>query len=141
MEENSARWLAVREASRRILVEENLILNIPQNQLPSWQRLILNMADSMPQRLVFPEIAIGPFSINKDGKEVFDFHPDEPSNASVLWLPFEVEELIGDLIQMCSELLLAGYPGCSGCGYQDEEENWDELAHRKRLANLRNRSR
>ena len=56
MEENSARWLAVREASRRILTEEDLILNIPQDHVASWHRLILNMADSMPQRLEFPEI-------------------------------------------------------------------------------------
>ena len=133
MEENSARWLAIREASRRILVEDNLILNVPQDRVPTWQRLILNMADSMPQRLDFPEILEGTFSVIKDGRELFDFQIDEPDSEEVLWLPYELPDMMIDFIQMCSELLLAGYPGCSGCGYRDDEENWDELAHRERL--------
>ena len=141
MEENSTRWLAVREASRRILVEENLILFVPKENLEVWQRLILNIADSMPQRLQFPEVAEGPFSVIKNDEELFDFQSFEPNHESVLWLPYEVSELMGDLIQMCSELLLAGYPGCSGCGYQDEEKEWDELAHRIRLKYLNNHTR
>ena len=137
MEENSARWLAVREACRRILTDEGLILNIPQNHMASWHRLILNMADSMPQRLEFPEIRAGPFSVVKNGQELFDFQTDVPSDENVLWLPFELQELMADFIQMCSELLLAGYPGCSGCGYRDDEEKWNELSHRHRIENLR----
>ncbi len=137
MEENSPRWLAVREACRRILTEEGLILNIPQVQMASWHRLILNMADSMPQRLEFPEIRTGPFSVVKNGQKLFDFQTDVPSDENVLWLPFELQELMADFIQMCSELLLAGYPGCSGCGYRDDEEKWNELSHRHRIENLR----
>ena len=135
MEENSARWLAVREACRRILSEEGLILNIPQAHVASWHRLILNMADSMPQRLEFPEITAGPFSVVKNGQNLFDFRADVPSDEDALWLPFDVQELMTDFIQMCSELLLAGYPGCSGCGYRDDEEKWNELAHRNRIKN------
>lgn len=137
MEENSARWLAVREACRRILTEEGLILNIPHAHVASWHRLILNMADSMPQRLEFPEISTGPFSVVRDGKNLFDFQLDVPSDETALWLPFDVKELMIDFIQMSSELLLAGYPGCSGCGYRDDEEKWDESTHRKRIKNSR----
>ena len=137
MEENSARWLAVREACRRILTEEGLILHIPQDHVASWHRLILNMADSMPQRLEFPEIVAGPFSVVRDDQNLFDFQTDVPSDETALWLPFIVEELITDFIQMCSELLLAGYPGCSGCGYRDDEEKWNELAHRNRIKKSR----
>jgi hypothetical protein len=135
VEENSARWLAVREACRRILTEEGLILNIPQAHVASWHRLILNMADSMPQRLEFPEISNGPFSVVRNGKNLFDFQLDVPSDETTLWLPFDVQELMTDFIQMSSELLLAGYPGCSGCGYRDDEEKWDESTHRKRIKN------
>ena len=137
MTENSARWLAVREACRRILTEEGLILNIPQAHVASWHRLILNMADSMPQRLEFPEISTGPFSVVRNGKNLFDFQLDVPNDETALWLPFDVQELMTDFIQMSSELLLAGYPGCSGCGYRDDEEKWDESAHRKRIKNSR----
>ena len=137
VEENSARWLAVREACRRILTEDGLILNIPQAHVASWHRLILNMADSMPQRLEFPEISTGPFSVVRNGKNLFDFQLDVPSDETALWLPFDVKELMIDFIQMSSELLLAGYPGCSGCGYRDDEEKWDESTHRKRIKNSR----
>ena len=137
MEENSARWLAVREACRRILTEEGLTLHIPQDHVASWYRLILNMADSMPQRLEFPEIVVGQFSVAKNGQDLLDFQTNVPSEENTLWLPFEIQELMTDFIQMCSELLLAGYPGCSGCGYRDDEEKWNELAHRNRIKKSR----
>lgn len=137
MEENSARWLAVREACRRILTEEGLTLHIPRDHIASWHRLILNMADSMPQRLEFPEIVVGPFSVAKNGQDLLDFQTNVPSEENTLWLPFEIQELMTDFIQMCSELLLAGYPGCSGCGYRDDEEKWNELAHRNRIKKSR----
>ena len=136
MEENSTRWLAVREASRRILVEENLVIQVPRDDVEIWHRMMLNMADSMPQRLEFPIIQEGTFSVSKNDNHLFIIHPDEPMNKDQLWLPFQTTRLVSDLIQMCSELLLAGYPGCSGCGYRDEEVEWDEIAHRNRLKTI-----
>ena len=136
MEENSARWLAVREASRRILVEENLVIHVPRDDMEIWHRMMLNMADSMPQRLEFPTIKEGSFSVSKNDYPLFIIHFDEPIDENQLWLPYQTSTLVSDLIQMCSELLLAGYPGCSGCGYRDEEKEWDEFAHRNRLKNL-----
>ena len=136
MEENSTRWLAVREASRRILVEENLVIQVPRDDVEIWHRMMLNMADSMTQRLEFPIIQEGAFSVSKNDNPLFIIHPDEPMNKDQLWLPFQTTRLVSDLIQMCSELLLAGYPGCSGCGYRDEEVEWDEIAHRNRLKNI-----
>ena len=136
MEENSTRWLAVREASRRILVEENLVIQVPRDDVEIWHRMMLNMADSMPQRLEFPIIQEGTFSVSKNDNPLFIIHLDEPMNKDQLWLPFQTTRLVSDLIQMCSELLLAGYPGCSGCGYRDEEVEWDEIAHRNRLKTI-----
>ncbi len=136
MEENSARWLAIREASRRILVEHDLVIHVPKNDVEIWYRLMLNMADSMPQRLEFPTIKEGSFCVSKNGNLLFNFDTTEPMDQEKLWLPYQASALMSDVIQMCSELLLAGYPGCSGCGYRDEEEEWDELAHRNRLKKL-----
>ena len=135
MEENSTRWLALREASRRILVEENLTISVPNRHIATWHRLMLNIADSMPHRLEFPSVIEGMFAIQRNQINLFDFNSEEPMNKDVLWLPYEQSELIVDLIQMCSELLLAGYPGCTGCGYQYDEDKWDENAHRNRLKN------
>lgn len=136
MEENSAHWLAVREAARRLLVETDLNINVPPSSIDNWHRLILNMGDAMPQRLTFPAIIEGPFSVRKEDALLFDFNLEEPVDIATLWLPFDSSTLMQDLLQMCSELLLAGYPGCSGCGYRDEEQPWDEIAHRKRVSNL-----
>lgn len=136
MEENSAHWLAIREAARRLLVETDLAIAVPPSSIKVWHRLILNMGDSMPQRLYFPELIEGQFSVRKEDTPLFDFSLDEPREKTTLWLPFDTDELMHDLLQMCSELLLAGYPGCSGCGYRDEEQKWDEIAHRQRVSNL-----
>jgi len=136
MEENSAHWLAIREAARRLLVETDLAIAVPPSSIKVWHRLILNMGDSMPQRLNFPELIEGQFSVRKEDTPLFDFSLDEPREKTTLWLPFDTDELMHDLLQMCSELLLAGYPGCSGCGYRDEEQKWDEIAHRQRVSNL-----
>ena len=136
MEENSAHWLAIREAARRLLVETDLAIAVPPSSIKVWHRLILNMGDSMPQRLNFPELIEGQFSVRKEDTPLFDFSLDEPREKTTLWLPFDTDELMQDLLQMCSELLLAGYPGCSGCGYRDEEQEWDEIAHRQRVSNL-----
>ena len=135
MEENSARWLALREAGRRILTEHDLDIKVPERNLANWQRLILNIGDSMPQRLQFPTVNQGVFSVKQGERVVFAFTDYEPISSETLWLPYNTDELLDQLIQMCSELLLAGYPGCSGCGYRDEEEEWDESAHRQRIKN------
>ena len=137
MGENSTLWLALREASRRILVEQNLVIRLPKPQHEQWHRLILNMGDSMPQRLEFPLIEAGDCSFHINEREIFSFDSEEPNSLYTLWLPFNSQQLIEDLLQMCSELLLAGYPGCSGCGYRDDEEKWDEASHRQRLKALR----
>ena len=136
MEENSAHWLAVREAARRLLVDTDLIISVPPSSIDKWHRLILNMGDAMPQRLTFPTIIEGPFSVRKEEALLFDVNLKEPADIATLWLPFDASKLMQDLLQMCSELLLAGYPGCSGCGYRDEEQTWDEIAHRERVAKL-----
>ena len=136
MEENSAHWLAIREAARRLLVETDLVIAVPPSSIKVWHRLILNMGDSMPQRLNFPELIEGQFSVRKEDTALFDLSLDEPREKTTLWLPYDTDELMHDLLQMCSELLLAGYPGCSGCGYRDEEQKWDEIAHRQRVSNL-----
>ena len=136
MEENSTHWLAVREGARRLLVETELNISAPPSSIDQWHRLILNMGDAMPQRLTFPAIIEGPFSVRKEDALLFDFNLEEPVDIATLWLPFDSSTLMQDLLQMCSELLLAGYPGCSGCGYRDEEQTWDEIAHRKKVSNL-----
>ena len=124
MEENSRRWLALREASRRILVEDNLDVFVPQSEVGQWNRL------------EFPKFKVGNFSASIREKAIFHIGTTPPMELECLWLPYEASKIPQDLIQMCSELLLAGYPGCSGCGYRVEEQEWDETEHREQLQNF-----
>ena len=89
MEENSAHWLAVREAARRLLVETDLNISVPSSSIDQWHRLILNMGDAMPQRLTFPAIIEGPFSVRKEDVLLFDLNLKEPVDIAPLWLPFD----------------------------------------------------
>ena len=136
MEDNSQYWLALREGARRLLVEQELIITVSKESEKDWNKLILFMADSMPERLEFPTLETGRFSVLRNLLPLFDFDLKQPEDLDVLWLPYPVDELESALLQMCSELLLAGYPGCSGCGYRDEEKNWDETIHRLSVQNI-----
>ncbi|MBA4735425.1 MAG: hypothetical protein H2065_05485 [Candidatus Poseidoniales archaeon] len=91
----------------------------------------------MPQRLEFPLMEVGDFSFHINQHQIFSMELEEPESLDTLWIPFDSHHLIEQLLHMCSELLLAGYPGCSGCGYRDDEEKWDEISHRQRLKSLR----
>ena len=135
MEDNSRYWLALREGARRLLVEQELVITVSKGREKDWNKLILFMADSMPERLEFPTLETGRFSVLRNFLPLFDFELKQPEDLDVLWLPYPVDELESALLQMCSELLLAGYPGCSGCGYRDEEKNWDETIHRLSVQN------
>lgn len=54
-------------------------------------------------------------------------------SMETLWLPMKTDEVLPLLEQMCSELLLAGYPGCEGCGFRENEDVWDEKLSRNNL--------
>ena len=134
MEENSPLWLALREAGRRVLSLGEISIAIPIQNHERWYRLILNMSDALPQRITFPSIVTGKHLTVKDteGRIIVTNH-DMPASFDTLWLPIGTEVVLPALEQMCSELLLAGYPGCEGCGYRENEDVWDEQMSRKNL--------
>ena len=134
MEENSPLWLALREAGRRILSLGDISIQIPDNYHQRWHRLILNMSDALPQRITFPSIVTGEHLIVENlENQVIITNQENPQSKETLFLPLRTEEALPSLEQMCSELLLAGYPGCEGCGYRENENGWDEEMSRKNL--------
>ncbi len=134
MEENSPLWLALREAGRRVLSLGEISIQIPVENHERWHRLILNMSDALPQRITFPSIETGQHLTVKDSEDrmILTNHYS-PASFETLWLPLRTEIVLPALEQMCSELLLAGYPGCEGCGYRENEDGWDEEMSRKNL--------
>ena len=134
MEENSPLWFALREAGRRILSLGEILIEIPQQFHERWNRLILNMSDALPQRITFPSLLIGEYLIVKDLKNQIILTNQEVSESNeTLWLPMQTNLVLPMLEQMCSELLLAGYPGCEGCGFRENEDVWDEILSRNNL--------
>ena len=134
MEENSPLWFALREAGRRILSLGEILIEIPQQFHERWNRLILNMSDALPQRITFPSLLIGEYLIVKDLENQIILTNQEVSESyETLWLPMETNLVLPMLEQMCSELLLAGYPGCEGCGFRENEDVWDEKLSRNNL--------
>ena len=134
MEENSPLWFALREAGRRILSLGEILIEIPQQFHERWNRLILNMSDALPQRISFPSLLIGEYLIVKDLENQIILTNQEVSESyEILWLPMQTNLVLPMLEQMCSELLLAGYPGCEGCGFRENEDVWDEILSRNNL--------
>ena len=134
MEENSPLWLALREAGRRILSLGEISIEIPIKHHDRWHRLILNMSDALPQRITFPSLLIGEYLIVRDLENQIILTNQEASESyETLWLPMQTNLVLPMLEQMCSELLLAGYPGCEGCGFRENEDVWDEILSRNNL--------
>ena len=137
MEENSPLWFALREAGRRILSLGEILIEIPQQFHERWNRLILNMSDALPQRITFPSLLIGEYLIVRDLENQIILTNQEASESyETLWLPMQTNLVLPMLEQMCSELLLAGYPGCEGCGFRENEDVWDEILSRNNLHEL-----
>jgi hypothetical protein len=137
MEENSPLWLALREGGRRVLSLGELSIAIPIEYHERWNRLILNMSDALPQRITFPYVTEGDHITIKDvNEQIILTNHNTTQSIKTLWLPPSTVVIIPLLEQMCSELLLAGYPGCEGCGFRKNEDKWDEKLSRKNLFNF-----
>ena len=55
---------------------------------------------------------------------------EEPSE-NVCWIETPVEKGWKWLLEACEQLLLAGYPGCLGCGGANSEMLWNEKSFRE----------
>jgi len=131
-------WPAVREAARRILRDEGLALHLPMEFEHQADELILAMADAQPSKVEFPQIV----THGLDSVDVYGPKDSSSSSHSIrlgasepgqdtCWIPLEATIAWGHVLSACHELLLAGYPGCVGCGGPNSEDPWDELQSRQ----------
>ena len=131
-------WPAVREAARRILRDEGLALHLPVEFENQADELLLAMADAQPSKLKFPKIithaldsvdVYGPEDSSL-GRHSIRLGASEPG-PTTCWIPLEVTIAWRLVLSACHELLLAGYPGCVGCGGPNSEDPWDEPQSRQ----------
>lgn len=133
------RWPAVREAARRLLREDQLLVYGPSWLETPFHRLTVAMGDHLPSKLSFPE-----FRPHERDAFIFCEHSsstpmvhcgmDEPP-SDVVWVPLDARESWLCVEATALDLLEAGYPGCVGCAGAEAEQPWDETASRKRIKN------
>lgn len=125
---------SLREAARRLLRSEGGVLYLNKNISESAISLMLNISDSVPSKISFPEL------IYIDSQEIILESPEnnftigeEEKSEEFCWVKStksETGEPWGDFQKMVLELATAGYPGCLGCGGPGSEEIWDESKSR-----------
>ena len=121
------------EAARRLLRTEDTTLIVPKHLMDEALELSLAISDGIPKLIREPTVSSGADdSIRVEGSS--QLGGEEPS-LSVCWVPTHPENL--DLIwsrwvQQIRDLMVAGYPGCVGCGGPGSEGVWDETASRAR---------
>jgi hypothetical protein len=100
--------------------------------------LLLAMADAQPSKLKVPKIVThaldsvdvyGPEDSSL-GRHSIRLGASEPG-PTTCWIPLEVTIAWRLVLSACHELLLAGYPGCVGCGGPNSEDPWDEPQSRQ----------
>ena len=83
--------------------------------------LVQSIADNIPSRLSLPTIAVTEKNYNfVEG--LLQLNGKEPTQ-DICWVPGDVWN---DFVEVCVELLEAGYPGCVGCAGPEAEEEWNE---------------
>ena len=128
MDMDDSRWPSLREAARRFLKSEKIVLSVPAYDRFSAMGLVQSIADNIPARLTLPTITDGLHGV----EGLFQLGGVEP-NLETCWVPGN--NLWSDFIVNCVELLEAGYRGCEGCGGPGSDEEWDEAARRMKLSN------
>ena len=131
-------WLVVRESARRVLRLQNIVVKLPKRFKLDLEQLCDLVSESIPSRLIFPEAIFDSkeviiISLKKpeeylDG-ELIKIGLNEP-DEDTCWIETNIERGWKLLLEACRELLLAGYPGCIGCGGPNAEKPWNEKIFR-----------
>ena len=125
--------LCIAEAARRLLRSEDTSLVVPASLFDAASKLSLDISDGIPKMIREPKVTIG-----QDDLVIItglvQIGGDEP-NASICWIPNpekSLQNLWEKWVVQIHDLMVAGYPGCVGCGGPGSEGVWDELASRAR---------
>jgi hypothetical protein len=119
-------WLVVRESARRVLRLQNIVVKLPKRFKLDLEQLCDLVSESIPSRLIFPEAIF-------DSKEVIIISlkkPEEYLDGELIKIGLNEPDEDTCWIETGRELLLAGYPGCIGCGGPNAEKPWNEKIFR-----------
>ena len=108
-------WPAVREAARRILRLDEVVMTGPARFSENVHALGLSMADAQPSRLTFPPYTITenewvdillPEATDELPSHVVRLGIEEPPEDTC-WIPFPLEASVSAVLEACQELLLS----------------------------------
>ena len=99
------------------------LLEVPVHDRFTAMTLVQSISNHIPSRLDLPKITEGRGEV----RGMFRLGGEEPE-ISTCWVPGQ--HLWNDFVEVCADLLEAGYPGCEGCGGDDVNSPWDEEARR-----------
>ena len=122
------------EAARRLLRTEGTHLIVPKSLENEANELSLEISDGIPKLIREPHVSVG-----RDGEVIVTnlcrIGGEEPE-VEICWIPAtseNLDQIWGYWIAQIRDLMVAGYPGCTGCGGPGSEGDWDELASRARM--------
>ncbi len=101
--------------------------------------VLLEISDFQPERLQFPTFELqqcDDVCVHvKEGEHlrmIASIGMTEPA-PNVRWVKMERNPGWKEVVLVCNELHVAGYPGCVGCGGPNSEMPWDEEKSRSGL--------
>jgi hypothetical protein len=125
--------LCIAEAARRLLRTEDTKLIVPKHLMDEAFELSLAISDGIPKLVREPTVSLGDDdSIQVQG--LSQLGGQEPP-LSICWVPIHADDLDSiwsRWVLQIRDLVVAGYPGCVGCGGPGSEGVWDETASRAR---------
>jgi len=123
----------IAEAARRLLRTEGTSLIVPEAMMNDALELSLSISDGIPKLIREPTVLTG--SDNQIVVEGLSQLGGEEPPLSICWIPTDSSDLESMWVrwtQQIRDLMVAGYPGCVGCGGPGSEGEWDETASRAR---------
>jgi hypothetical protein len=136
-------WVSLREAARRFIREEDIVIWVDEKDVTTANGLVSFMVEKLPARLSLPVVAVnghkGPKSISLLPIEIFSNNQliarlsGPPPQTSTCWVPGDYAELWVVFVEHVEDLLDAGYPGCVGCAGPGAEGEWDEISQRAKF--------
>ena len=135
----SAIQLALREWSRRFLRHSLLTINCQEHFIDKISQLNIEFNEKVPKQysiINFNTINEKMIFMYDNDQLIGQIGGEQPLDVSTLYIPSnDINEYWKMIEVILADLITAGYPGCIGCGGNDANEVWDEMASRHKLSN------
>ncbi len=136
-------WVSLREAARRFIREEDIVIWVDEKDVTTANGLVSFMVEKLPARLSLPLVEVNglqsPQSVSLQPIEIFSNNQliarlsGPPPQTTTCWVPGDYDELWVIFVEHVEDLLDAGYPGCIGCAGPGAEGEWDEISQREKF--------